>query len=54
VSAGRKKQRGRGRIEGCPGWRFFKLLKDSEELLHEHTNVSIFAFVICLMAIKSK
>jgi hypothetical protein len=25
--------------------RFFKLLKDSEEELHEHTNVSILAFV---------
>jgi hypothetical protein len=34
--------------------RFFKLLKDSEELLHEHTDVSILAFVTRLMAIKSK
>jgi hypothetical protein len=34
--------------------RFFKLLKDSEEPLHEHTNVSILAFVTRLMAIKSK
>jgi hypothetical protein len=34
--------------------RFFKLLKDSEESLHEHTNVSILAFVTQLMAIKSK
>jgi hypothetical protein len=32
--------------------RFFKLLKDSEELLHEHTDVSILAFVTRLMAIK--
>jgi hypothetical protein len=34
--------------------RFFKLLKDSEESLHEHTDVSILAFVTRLMAIKSK
>jgi hypothetical protein len=34
--------------------RFFKLLKDSEEPLHEHTYVSIFAFVTRLIAIKSK
>jgi hypothetical protein len=34
--------------------RFFKLLKDSEESLHEHTYVSILAFVARLMAIKSK
>jgi hypothetical protein len=34
--------------------RFFKLLKDSEEPLHEHTDVSILAFVTRLMAIKSK
>jgi hypothetical protein len=33
---------------------FFKILKDSEEPLHEHTNVSIHAFVARLMAIKSK
>jgi hypothetical protein len=32
--------------------RFFKLLKDSEEPLHEHTDVSILAFVTRLMAIK--
>jgi hypothetical protein len=34
--------------------RFFKLLKDSEEPLHEHTDMSILAFVTRLMAIKSK
>jgi hypothetical protein len=34
--------------------RFFKLLKYSEEPLHEHTDVSILAFVTRLMAIKSK
>jgi hypothetical protein len=34
--------------------RFFKLLKDSKEPLHEHTDVSILAFVTRLMAIKSK
>jgi hypothetical protein len=34
--------------------RFFKLLKDFEEPLHEHTDVSILAFVAWLMAIKSK
>jgi hypothetical protein len=34
--------------------RFFKLLKDSEEPLHEHTDVSILAFVTRLMAIKAK
>jgi hypothetical protein len=34
--------------------RFFKLLKDSEESLHEHTDVSILAFVTRLMVIKSK
>jgi hypothetical protein len=34
--------------------RFFKLLKDSEEPLHEHIDVSILAFVTRLMAIKSK
>ena len=34
--------------------RFFKLLKDSEEPLHEHTDVSILAFVTQLMAIESK
>jgi hypothetical protein len=34
--------------------RFFKLLKDSKEPLHEHTDVSILAFVTPLMAIKSK
>jgi hypothetical protein len=33
--------------------RFLKLLKDSEDSLHEHTNVSILAFVTWLMAIKS-
>jgi hypothetical protein len=32
----------------------FKLLKDSEESLHDHTDVSILAFVTQLMAIKSK
>lgn len=34
--------------------RFFKLLKDYEESLHEQTNVSILAFVTWLMAIKFK
>jgi hypothetical protein len=34
--------------------RFFKLLKDSEETLHEHSDVNILAFVTRLMAIKSK
>jgi hypothetical protein len=34
--------------------RFFKLLKDSEEPLHEQTDVSIPAFVTQLMTIKSK
>jgi hypothetical protein len=33
---------------------FFRLLKASEELLHEHTKVTVFTFVIRLMAIKSK
>jgi hypothetical protein len=32
---------------------FFKLLKDSEEPLHEHTNVNL-TFVTRLMAINSK
>jgi hypothetical protein len=34
--------------------KFFKLLKDSEDPFHEHTDVSILAFVTRLMAIKSK
>jgi hypothetical protein len=34
--------------------KFFDLLKAAEELLHEHTKVSILAFVTQLMAIKSK
>ncbi|WVZ52380.1 hypothetical protein U9M48_003447 [Paspalum notatum var. saurae] len=33
---------------------FFKLLKASEEPLHEHTKVSVLAFVTRLIAIKSK
>jgi hypothetical protein len=33
---------------------FFKLLKASEEPLHEHTEVTLIAFVTRLMAIKSK
>jgi hypothetical protein len=33
---------------------FFKLLKASEEPLHEHTTVTVLAFVTRLMAIKSK
>jgi hypothetical protein len=33
---------------------FFRLLKASEELLHELTKVTVLAFVIRLMAIKSK
>jgi hypothetical protein len=32
----------------------FDMLRASEEPLHEHTTVSILAFVTCLMAIKSK
>jgi hypothetical protein len=34
--------------------RFFKLPKDFEVSLHEHTDVSILVFVTRLMAIKSK
>ena len=34
--------------------KFFDLLKAAEEPLHEHTKVSILAFVTRLMAIKSK
>jgi hypothetical protein len=34
--------------------RFFDMLRASEELLHEHTTVSVLAFVTCLMRIKSK
>jgi hypothetical protein len=34
--------------------KFFDLLKAAEEPLHEHTIVSILAFVTRLMAIKSK
>jgi hypothetical protein len=34
--------------------RFFKLVKDYEESLHEHIDVSILAFVTRLMAIKYK
>jgi hypothetical protein len=33
---------------------FFRLLKASEELLHEHTKVTVLAFVTWLMAIKFK
>jgi hypothetical protein len=33
---------------------FFKLLKASEEPLHEHTEVTILAFITQLMVIKSK
>jgi hypothetical protein len=33
---------------------FFRLLKASEELLHEHTKVTVLAFVTRLMTIKSK
>jgi hypothetical protein len=33
---------------------FFRLLKASEESLHEHTKVTLLAFVTQLMAIKSK
>jgi hypothetical protein len=33
---------------------FFRLLKASEEPLHEHTKVTVLAFVTWLMAIKSK
>jgi hypothetical protein len=33
---------------------FFRLLKDSKELLHEHTKVALLTFVTQLMAIKSK
>jgi hypothetical protein len=34
--------------------KFFKLLKATEESLHEHTKVTAFMFVTRLMAIKSK
>jgi hypothetical protein len=34
--------------------KFFDMLRDSEELLHEHTTVSVIAFVIRLTSIKSK
>jgi hypothetical protein len=34
--------------------KFFDILRASEELLHEHTTISILAFVTHLMAIKSK
>jgi hypothetical protein len=33
---------------------FFKLLKASEEPFHEHTKVTLLAFVTRLLAIKSK
>jgi hypothetical protein len=33
---------------------FFKLLKASEEPLHEHTEVTLLAFITRMMAIKSK
>jgi hypothetical protein len=33
---------------------FFKLLKASEELLHEHTEVTLLAFITRLVGIKSK
>jgi hypothetical protein len=33
---------------------FFKLLKSSEEPLHEHTEVTLLVFITRLMAIKSK
>jgi galactose-1-phosphate uridylyltransferase len=33
---------------------FFKLLKASEELLHEHTEVTLLTFITRPMAIKSK
>jgi hypothetical protein len=33
---------------------FFRLLKASEELLHGHTKVTVLAFVIQLMALKSR
>jgi hypothetical protein len=33
---------------------FFKLLKASEEPLHEHTDVTLLAFITQLMAIRSK
>jgi hypothetical protein len=33
---------------------FFKLLKTSQELLHEHTEVTLLAFITRLMAIKFK
>jgi hypothetical protein len=34
--------------------KFFDMLRDSEELLHEHTTVSVIAFMIRLTSIKSK
>jgi hypothetical protein len=33
---------------------FFKLLEASEEPLHEHTEVTLFAFITWLVAIKFK
>jgi hypothetical protein len=33
---------------------FFKLLKASEDLLHEHTEVTLLAFITRMMVIKSK
>jgi hypothetical protein len=34
--------------------KFFNMLRVLEESLHEHTILSILAFITCLMAIKSK
>jgi hypothetical protein len=34
--------------------KFFDILRDLEELLHEHMTVSVLAFVTHLMVIKSK
>jgi hypothetical protein len=34
--------------------KFFDMLKVSEEPLHEHTKVSVLAFITCIMSIKSK
>jgi hypothetical protein len=34
--------------------KFFDMLRASEEPLHEHTTVSVLAFVTCIMSIKSK
>jgi hypothetical protein len=34
--------------------KFFDMLRASEEQLHEHTTVSVLAFITCITSIKSK